>query len=214
MQLVEGKVEALPFPYATFDRVLAVTALCFIADAERAIAEMARVLKPGGLFTMGNSATAAYGPPIAACVGGLAIPYGLRRFFAQAPSFAGSWAKRDSMCSRYAGPSIIPPCEAAARLLAPVDPWLGRWTKLGAAFIVLSAAKPPLRPQLGEASASLRRETPSLEPPRPNSLNFYERWILPPLLDWTMQQRNLKNADAEWLLPCAAARSKSASVQG
>jgi SAM-dependent methyltransferase len=36
-----------------FDRVVAVTVLCFVCDAERAIAEMTRVLKPGGRLVNG-----------------------------------------------------------------------------------------------------------------------------------------------------------------
>ena len=52
--LVEGRAEALPFPDAKFDQVLAVTTLCFIPDAERAVAEMARVLKPKGLLVIGE----------------------------------------------------------------------------------------------------------------------------------------------------------------
>jgi ubiquinone/menaquinone biosynthesis C-methylase UbiE len=54
LRLVEGKAESLPFPDAAFDCVLAVTALCFIPDAERAMAEMARALKPGGLLIIGE----------------------------------------------------------------------------------------------------------------------------------------------------------------
>jgi hypothetical protein len=87
-----------------------------------------------------------------------------------------------------------------------------RQCALGGSFIALFAAKPALIPQSRERASRLRRE--ALLADGPKSLNFYERWILPPLLDWTMQQRNLKSADAEWLLPCAAARSQSASVQG
>ena len=52
--LVLGRVEALPFPDASFDRVVAVTVLCFVRDVDRAIAEMARVLKPGGTLLVAN----------------------------------------------------------------------------------------------------------------------------------------------------------------
>lgn len=43
-----ARVEHLPFADATFDRVLAVDALHHFADQRLAIAELARVLKPGG----------------------------------------------------------------------------------------------------------------------------------------------------------------------
>ena len=40
-----GRAEALPFPDASFDRSVSVTALCFVADARRAVAEMVRVAR-------------------------------------------------------------------------------------------------------------------------------------------------------------------------
>ena len=54
LHLVEGQAERLPFNDAAFDFVVAVTVLCFVRDAERAIAEMARVLKPGGRLVIGE----------------------------------------------------------------------------------------------------------------------------------------------------------------
>ena len=46
--LVAAPAEALPFPDDTFDTAVATLVLCTIPDATAAIAEMARVLKPGG----------------------------------------------------------------------------------------------------------------------------------------------------------------------
>lgn len=45
---VQTHVERLPFPDGHFDRVLAVDALHHFADARLAVAELARVLRPGG----------------------------------------------------------------------------------------------------------------------------------------------------------------------
>ncbi|MEI2688971.1 MAG: class I SAM-dependent methyltransferase [Anaerolineae bacterium] len=45
---VQTHVERLPFPDGHFDRVLAVDALHHFADQRLAVAELARVLKPGG----------------------------------------------------------------------------------------------------------------------------------------------------------------------
>ena len=45
-----GDAQNLPFPNASFDRVVANFALLHLADPERACAEAARVLKPGGRF--------------------------------------------------------------------------------------------------------------------------------------------------------------------
>lgn len=44
----EGRAEALPFPDASFDLVLSQFALMFFADRAKAMAEMRRVLRPGG----------------------------------------------------------------------------------------------------------------------------------------------------------------------
>lgn len=49
-----AKAEALPFEDDTFDVVAAITVLCFVEDAERALREMARVLKPGGKLIVGE----------------------------------------------------------------------------------------------------------------------------------------------------------------
>ena len=46
----QGDAQNLPFPDATFDRVVANFALLHLANPERAMAEAARVLKPGGRF--------------------------------------------------------------------------------------------------------------------------------------------------------------------
>ncbi len=54
LHLVPGEAKALPFADQTFDRVIAVTVLCFIPQADQAIAEMARVLKPSGRLVIGE----------------------------------------------------------------------------------------------------------------------------------------------------------------
>src|SRR5712691_9018912 len=46
----QGDAQNLPFPDASFDRVVANFALLHLASPERACAEAARVLKPGGKF--------------------------------------------------------------------------------------------------------------------------------------------------------------------
>jgi ubiquinone/menaquinone biosynthesis C-methylase UbiE len=44
----EGEAEHLPFPDLSFDTVVCTLAVCAVADRDRAIAEMHRVLRPGG----------------------------------------------------------------------------------------------------------------------------------------------------------------------
>lgn len=49
---VQAVAERLPFADGTFDRVLIVDALHHVIDAARALEEMARVLRPGGLLVI------------------------------------------------------------------------------------------------------------------------------------------------------------------
>jgi len=48
--IVQAPAEALPFPDASFDTVVATFVLCSVNDPRRALAEVRRVLRPGGEF--------------------------------------------------------------------------------------------------------------------------------------------------------------------
>jgi len=48
VEIVDARAEALPFPDATFDTAVVTFALCSVADLDTALAEIARVLRPGG----------------------------------------------------------------------------------------------------------------------------------------------------------------------
>jgi ubiquinone/menaquinone biosynthesis C-methylase UbiE len=54
-----GDAEALDLPDATFDTVVCTLSLCAIADERRAIAEMKRVLRPGGRLLLLDHVAAA-----------------------------------------------------------------------------------------------------------------------------------------------------------
>ena len=51
---VQAKAEAMPFQDAAFDMVVSYLSLIDIADATTALAEMVRVLRPGGRLLIGN----------------------------------------------------------------------------------------------------------------------------------------------------------------
>lgn len=48
VRFVEAPAEALPFPDASFDVVVATLVFCTVEDPERALSEVRRVLRPGG----------------------------------------------------------------------------------------------------------------------------------------------------------------------
>ena len=48
VDLREADAQALPFPDASFDTVVCTLSLCNIPDDRKAVAEMKRVLRPGG----------------------------------------------------------------------------------------------------------------------------------------------------------------------
>lgn len=49
-RLLRGSVESLPFPAASFDAAVATGVLEYVEDVPRALAEVARVLRPDGIF--------------------------------------------------------------------------------------------------------------------------------------------------------------------
>jgi ubiquinone/menaquinone biosynthesis C-methylase UbiE len=48
VEVIDARAEALPFPDASFDTAVVTFALCSVADPDAALAEIARVLRPGG----------------------------------------------------------------------------------------------------------------------------------------------------------------------
>jgi len=62
VELVEAPADALPFPDASFDTVVCTFALCAIPDERRAVGEMIRVLRPGGLLLLADHIAGATWP--------------------------------------------------------------------------------------------------------------------------------------------------------
>ena len=52
LHLVQADMADLPFPDGTFDAVYEITALVFVKDPEKALFEMARVIRPGGSMVL------------------------------------------------------------------------------------------------------------------------------------------------------------------
>jgi ubiquinone biosynthesis O-methyltransferase len=133
--------ERLPFPDASFDAVLAKTVLCFVDDADAVVREIARVLKPGGRFVIGElgkwslwaasrRVRAWFGSPV----------WRLGRF--RTPAELRSLAEAAGLeVRRLEGAVYFPRWLPAARVMAPFDASLRRMSLFGAAFLALSASR-------------------------------------------------------------------------
>lgn len=139
---VQGVVEGLPFPSATFDRVVVSTVLCFSPDPRKALAELARVLKPGGVlvlaelgrwstWNLGRWIRGRRGDPL----------WSGTRFWRRAELEAltrGAGLRPDAWDSAV----FYSPAGHARGISRVSEKLLGGRTSLGAAFIAIRAVKP------------------------------------------------------------------------
>lgn len=142
LHLVGGQAERLPFSDAAFDLVVAVTVLCFVRDTERAIAEIARVLSPGGRLVIGELGRWSWWAAHRRIRGWLGDPTWRAAIFRTAAELRGLIGAAGLDVVEIHGAVHYPPCGLVARILAPVDLRLGRRTTFGATFIAASATKP------------------------------------------------------------------------
>lgn len=142
VELDKASAETLPFENDRFDVVSVVTVLCFVRQPERAIREIARVLKPGGRMVLGElgrySCWAAWRR--------------LRGWLGHATWRAACFRTGGNLRDLAEGAGLVvqtvraavfyPPVGWVAAMLAPLDRWLGRRMVNGGAFLVLAATKP------------------------------------------------------------------------
>ena len=130
---------SLPYRDDTFDVVLAVTLLCLVPDADAAIGELARVLRPGGRLVLGE-------------LGRWSL-WAAKRRLLRGAAWHGARFRSKRELTRLAtaagldveqveGAIYYPPIGVAARLMAPLDHLPGQLTTLGAAFIAVVGRKP------------------------------------------------------------------------
>lgn len=166
-----GQAEALPFPDASFDVVIAMTVLCFVPEADRAVQEMTRVLRPGGrlvLGELGRWSTWAAGRRLRSWLGNAMW----RRAHFRGPNALRQLAADAGLVVEcLEGAVFYPPVAWLARFMAPLDHWFGRHTLFSAAFLVVAANKPSLtglalphtEPYDHPAVAPMRRRNPAPE---------------------------------------------------
>lgn len=136
---LDGRVERLPFPDASFDVVAAITVLCFVSDAAGALREMARVLRPGGRLVLGELGRWSLWAAIRRLRGWLGAATWKAARFRTAGELRVLAEEAGLSVTAIRGAVFYPPVGILARVLAPLDAWLGRLTTVGAAFIAMSA---------------------------------------------------------------------------
>src|SRR5216683_6241307 len=82
VDLRQGDAQALEFPAGSFDAVVCTFSLCAIPDDRQAVAEMARVLRPGGLLLLADhvEASAWYARAAQALIEVASVPAGGEHF--------------------------------------------------------------------------------------------------------------------------------------
>lgn len=138
---MEGPVERLPFANASFDAVVSVTVLCFVADAAGAVREMTRVLRPGGHLVLGELGRWNIWAMRRRVRGWFGSATWKAARFRTASELRGLAEGAGLSVTAIRGAVYYPPVGFLARLLAPIDSRLGRVTTFGAAFIALSAVR-------------------------------------------------------------------------
>lgn len=142
LSLVSGHAEDLPFADAAFDCVSAVAVLCFLSRPDRAVAEMARVLRPGGRLLVGDLGRWSLWAAIRRLRGWMGHPIWRSASFRTANDLCNLIERQNLMVESVRGAVFYPPVGRAAELMEPVDSWLGERTSFGAAFLAALASKP------------------------------------------------------------------------
>jgi SAM-dependent methyltransferase len=132
-----GAAEGIPFPPAQFDAVVAVTILCFIADAGPVFREIARQLRPGGLLVIGELGKWSLWAVARRIRAWLGSPLWRRGRFRTARELRRLADRAGLTAGPVHGAIYYPRWKRAAQILAPCDTAFSRATTLGAAFLAL-----------------------------------------------------------------------------
>lgn len=148
IDLVEGDAGGHPFPAGHYDCVVSVATLCFVDDPRSTIREMTRVLKPGGRLFLGELGRWNLWAAQRRVKGWLGSKLWRSAHFRSRGDLIELATEAGLAGVTVNGAVFYPPFGLAAKAMAPIDPWFGRWTTLGAAFLVVSATKlPKIRPE-------------------------------------------------------------------
>jgi SAM-dependent methyltransferase len=138
-----GEAARVPFAPEAFDMVVAVTVLCFVVDAAPVLQEIARVLRPGGVLVIGELGKWSVWAAARRIRAWLGSSLWRRSRFRTARDLRFLANRAGLAAGPVHGSVYYPRWQRAARLLAPYDSAFSSLTTIGAAFVALSAVKPP-----------------------------------------------------------------------
>lgn len=136
-----ARSQALPFTSSTFDIVMCIAVLTFVSGADIAVREMARVLRPGGRLLIGDLGRWSVWAARRRIRGWLAASLWRTARFRTATELVALIEQEGLSVGSIQGSIFFPPWTALARLMAPLDAYLGEVTTLGAAFVAIQATK-------------------------------------------------------------------------
>jgi ubiquinone/menaquinone biosynthesis C-methylase UbiE len=142
VELQQGDAQALPFDDGTFDVVIAITVLCLVPDAVKAVNELARVAVPGGRVIIGELGRWSTWAAWRRVRGWFGPTIWRRARFRSARDLADVCREAGLRVERVRGGVYYPPFGPLARVLRPLDPVAGAVTIAGAAFIAVTTTKP------------------------------------------------------------------------
>jgi ubiquinone/menaquinone biosynthesis C-methylase UbiE len=137
----QGDASALPFRDASFDLVLAVTALCLVSEPLVALNEMSRVLRPGGVLVVGELGRWSLWAVRRRFRGWLGDQFWKTAHFWTAAELRDILTGAGLRVSDMRGAVYFPPSATLARLMSPMEGTMAHLGGLGAAFIAARATK-------------------------------------------------------------------------
>lgn len=138
----QASAERLPFKSNVFDMVIAVTSLCFIEDPQCAVNEAARVLRPGGVFTIGELGTFNWWALSRTVRGWLGSVKWRRAHFWSVRELRRLVIEAGLVFHSGRGAVYYPPMASIAKLMSRHDRRMSRLGQMGAAFLTVRADKP------------------------------------------------------------------------
>jgi ubiquinone/menaquinone biosynthesis C-methylase UbiE len=138
-----GDVLRLPYPNDSFDIVTAITLLCLVPGPGAAVAEMARVLAPGGRVVIGDLHRWSLVAAKRRLRGWSGNAFWRDAHFWTAKELLALLSHAGLKAGRKRGTAYFPPSGIAARVLSPLEPLFSKLGTFGAAFLVVEGLNPP-----------------------------------------------------------------------